>query len=307
MFCRIFHCCLLVGFLLLATACATPRAPVVATPETTLRVLATETFLADIAQNIAGTRARVDALIPAGIDPHGFEPTPADVRRIADSQILIINGAGVEESVEKLLENVGGKRIVIVASAGLPSRTPTANEIQNSDHQGDPHFWLDPNNVIKYVENIRDGLIQADPEGATVYRANAEAYSAQLRALDAWIVEQVRVIPPERRLLVTNHASFGYFADRYGFKIIGTLVPSVSSGAAPSAQQMAMLIDRIKAAQVKAIFLETGSNPQLAQQIARETGVKVVTDLSTHATTDVAPTYIKMMEYNTLAIVNALK
>ncbi len=299
-----------IAFALIAisiAACATPQIPADATPKTSLRILAAETFLADIAQNVAGTRARVDALIPRGVDPHGFEPTPADVRKIADSQVLIINGAGVEEFLEKLLENAGGKRVVIEASAGLKSRTPTVNEIRDPDHQGDPHFWLDPNNVIKYVENIRDGLIQVDPSGAVAYKANAEAYSAQLKALDAWIVDQLKPIPPERRLLVTNHESFGYFADRYGFKIVGTIIPSVSTGAAPSAQQLAALVNQIKSAKAKAIFLETGTNTQLANQIAQETGAKVVTHLSTHSTTEAAPTYIKMMENNTRTIVDALK
>jgi ABC-type Zn uptake system ZnuABC Zn-binding protein ZnuA len=302
--CRVAALALIAIFL---AACVTPQIPADATPQTSLRILAAETFLADIAQNVAGKRARVDALIPRGIDPHGFEPTPADVRQVADSQVLIISGAGVEEFLTKLLTNAGGKRAVIEASAGLKSRTPTANEIRDPDHQGDPHFWLDPNNVIRYVENIRDGLIQADPAGAPAYRANAEAYSAQLKVLDAWIVERLAPIPPERRLLVTNHESFGYYADRYGLTIIGTIIPSVSTGATPSAQQLAALIKQIKAANARAIFLETGSSEQLARQIAQETGAKIITGLTTHSTTEAAPTYIKMMEQNTRMIVDALK
>ena len=440
------------------TACAPIPAPTRApqptlAPQTTLKVLAVESFLADIAQNVAGTRLKVETLIPLGVDPHAFEPTPADVRRVADSQVLIVNGAGLEEFLEKLLANAGGKRLVIEAAAGLTSRTPQADEqaktemseadllkslctlassespknapsgktattatvlpgeegvfaitlTQQSDgtfagyvkvetdadgdmqiaisdgkisisqqsqsvesekqvalqcaglkqgylvelrkgeallaltgfkadkaillvapagehahqhaghthhHEGDPHFWLDPNNVIRYVENIRDGLSQADSAGATTYRANADAYIAQLKELDRWIAEQVQAIPPERRLLVTNHESFGYFADRYGFKIVGTIMPSVSTGASPSAQQLAALVNQIKAAKVKAIFLETGTNPQLAKQIAQETGVLVVTELYTHSLTDAkgpAPTYLMMMKYNVQAIVNALK
>jgi ABC-type Zn uptake system ZnuABC Zn-binding protein ZnuA len=305
----IFAFCLS-AFALLAVsiaACTTPPIPADATPKTSLRVLAAETFLADIAQNIAGTRAHVDALIPVGVDPHGFEPTPTDVRKVADSQVLIVSGAGFEEFLTRLLANAGGKRIVIEASAGLKSRTPTGNEIRDPDHQGDPHFWLDPNNVIKYVENIRDGLTQADPAGAVAYKANAEAYSAQLKILDTWIAEQVKTIPPERRLLITNHESLGYFADRYSFKIVGTIIPSVSSDASPSAQQLAALVNQIKAAKAPAIFLETGANAQLAKQIAQETGVKVVTELATHSTAIVAPSYIGMMEHNTSTIVNALR
>lgn len=274
------------------------------------KVLATTSFLADIAQNVAGNRIKIDALLPIGVDPHGFEPTPSDVRKIADSTLLVINGAGFEEFLSELLKTAGGKRQIIEASAGLPSRTPTENEILDPDHQGDPHFWLDPNHVVQYVENIRAGLSQIDPAGAATYATNATAYIAQLKELDQWIVAQVKGLPTERRRIVTNHESFGYFADRYGFQIIGTIVPSVSTGAAPSAQQLAKLIDQIKKTQARAIFLETGANPQLAKQVAQETGVKVVVELYTHSVTEssgAAPTYIELMKQNVRVIVEALK
>ena len=281
-----------------------------------LGVLAVETFLADVAQNVAGTRLKIDALMPIGADPHSFEPTPGDFARLAASEVVIINGAGFEEPLEKLLTADKGKQRIIVASAGLTSREEgdedagTDETKEDHSHAADPHFWLDPNNVMKYVENIRDGLSEVDPEGSATYAANAAAYSAQLKDLDRWIVEQVKHIPPENRLLVTNHESLGYFADRYGFKIIGTVLPSVGTGTSPSAQQMARLVDRIRSVQAKAIFLETGSNTQLAEQVARETGVTVVMQLYTHSITEsggVAPTYIDMMKFNTRAIVDALK
>ena len=123
---------------------------------------------------------------------------------------------------------------------------------------GDPHFWLDPVSVIKYTENIRDGLIQADPAGKELYAKNTDAYIAKLRELDAWITEQVKGVQEARRRLVTNHESFGYFADRYGLQVVGTVSPSVSTGASPSAQQLARLADRLKATHAPAIFLETG-------------------------------------------------
>jgi ABC-type Zn uptake system ZnuABC Zn-binding protein ZnuA len=117
-------------------------------------------------------------------------------------------------------------------------------------------------------------------------------------------------VPEARRLLVTNHESFGYFADRYGFQVVGTVIPSVSTGASPSAQQLARLVDRLKATHAPAIFLETGANPQLADQLAQEIGIKIVTDLYTHSVTESggnAPTYIDMMRYNVQKIVDALK
>ena len=283
--------------------------------KTALKVIAAETFLADIAQNVAGDRVKIESLMPIGVDPHGFEPTPTDVAKVTDSNVLIVNGAGFEEFMTELLENAGGQRAVLEASAGLTQREPKESEhVEEPEvehgHEGDPHFWLDPDNVIKYVENIRDGLSKADPEGAATYRANAGAYIAKLEELDRWIAGRVKEVPEASRLLVTNHESFGYFADRYGFKIIGTLLPSVSTGSTPSAQQLAQLIDHIKAAGAKAIFLETGTNPQLAEQVAKETGSQVVTNLYSHSITEAggpAPTYIDMLKFNTNAIVDALK
>jgi len=279
-------------------------------------VLAVESFLADITQNVAGERLQVETLMPLGLDPHTFEPTPQDVARIAESQVLVVNGAGLEEWIDETLENAGGQRTVIEAAAGLQSREVHHDEESESDdhhhhhHEGDPHFWLDPNNVIHYVENIRDGLIQADPEGRDVYTQNAAAYIAQLQELDLWIVEKVAQVPEERRLLVTNHESFGYYADRYGFQVVGAIVPSVSTGSSPSAQELASLVDRIRETGAPAIFLAMGVNPKLAEQIAQETGVRVVTGLYTHSPSDPAgpaPTYLDMIRYNTQAIVEVLK
>ena len=270
------------------------------------RLLAIESFLADIAQNVAGDRLTVDSLIPLGVDPHAYQPTPQDAAKITDAQVLIINGANLEAFLAPILQNVSAKQLVLSASSGLTTLPDPSGE----NPQGDPHFWLDPNNVIRYVENIRDGLSQADPAGVSVYAANAETCIAKLQALDAWISSQVQSVPVVRRQLVTNHDTFGYFAKRYGFTVVGAIVPSMSSGAAPSAQELAALIDSIRSTGTPAIFLETGSNPQLADQIASETGVKVITGLYTHslgAPGGPAGNYIDMMKYDVTKIVEALK
>ena len=264
---------------------------------------------------MAGDRLTVDALIPMGVDPHSFEPTPTDVRKVADSNVLLVNGAGFEAFLEVLLKNAGGQRSLIEAAAGLTHREPQTGEhpegeADRAHAEGDPHFWLDPNYVVKYVENIRDGLTAADPAGKDAYAANADAYIAKLKELDVWITEQVATIPEARRLLVTNHESFGYFADRYGFRVVGAVIPSVSTAASPSAQQLAHLADQVKAAGAPAVFLEAGATPQLADQLARETGIRVVTDLLTHSVTaedGPAPDYLSMMRYDVKRIVDALK
>ena len=296
-------------------ACAAPA------PQSTqggLNVLTSTTFLADIARNVAGDRAAVESLLPVGADPHAYQEAPTDVAKIAESNVLILNGVEYEHFIEPLLENAGGERLIIETTTGL-----TPHEMEEHGHEGeehtegdehaheagDPHMWLDPNLVITYVENIRDGLSEADPEGAETYKANADAYIAQLKDLDKWISEQVDTIPAERRLLVTNHEALGYFAERYGFEVVDTIIPSLSSEASASAQEVAASIDSIKASGAPAIFLGEVENADLANQIASETGVKVVDSLYLETLTDGAPaaTYIDMMKYNVTQIVEALK
>ena len=269
-----------------------------------LKVLTSTTFLADIAQNVAGERVQVDALLPIGMDPHAYQAAPADVAKIAESNLLILNGLEYEHFIESLLENAGGERLIIEATADLSPR-----EDSGSEHSVDPHMWLDPNLVITYVKNIRDGLIQIDAEGAETYKTNADAYIAHLKELDAWIVEQVNTIPAERRLLVTNHEALGYFAERYGFEVVGAVISSMSTDAGTSAKEMSTLIEQIKSAGAPAIFLGEVENSDLATQIAAETDAKVVDDLYLESLTDGAPaaTYIDMMKHNVTRIVDALK
>ena len=264
-------------------------------------ILTSTSFLADITRHIAGDRQTVATLLPLGADPHSYQPTPQDVTNISQSKVLIINGADYEHFLEPILENAGGEREVVEASAGITPRAEAGSV--------DPHMWLDPNNVIVYVENIREALTHFDPEGAAVYQSNADAYITELKSLDVWIVEQVAQVSPERKLLITNHEALGYFAARYGFTIAGTVIESFSSDASPSAQQMAALIDQIKASGAPAIFLDAADNNTFAQQIADETGVRVVTDLHLESLTGGTPaaTYIDMIKNNVTQIVNALK
>jgi ABC-type Zn uptake system ZnuABC Zn-binding protein ZnuA len=267
-------------------------------------VLTTTTILADITRNIAGDRLTVRSLVPIGSDPHAYQPVPQDAAKVSQSKVLIANGADYEGFLQPLLENAGGNDNLIEAATGLRLLSDGRGE------QGtDPHLWLDPNNVIVYVDNIREGLTQYNPDGAEVYEANASAYIDQLTELDAWINGQVAQIEPQRRVLVTNHEALAYFADRYGFRVVGTIIPSLSSDAAPSAQQMADLIEQIKLFEAPAIFLDASDNPALAEQIAAETGVKVITDLHLESLTDGGPagTYIDMMKHNVIRIVEALQ
>ncbi len=294
----------LIVFAFAITACSPSSAA--GTQTNRPRVLATETFLGDIAQNVAGQRIKVDTLLPVTVDPHEFQPTPQDMIKIADSQMLIVNGLGYETWLTKTLENSGGQHLVIVSTKGLtPNPDPTGGHTE-----GDPHMWMNPLNAITYVENIRDGLTQVDPAGKDVYRANADAYIAKLKDLDQWIKSEVGQLPAEKRLLVTNHDALGYFAQAYGFTVVGAVIPSVTNEASPSAQQMAGLINTIKSSGAPAIFLDVGENQNLAKQIASESGAKVFTDLyveTISAADGPAPTYIDMMKHDVTVIMDALK
>jgi ABC-type Zn uptake system ZnuABC Zn-binding protein ZnuA len=265
-------------------------------PAGQLSVLADTTFLADIVQNVAGDRMTVSAIVPAGADPHSFEPTPKDAKRVVEAQAVVISVSGLIPTVDELVAGAAESGVpVIDASAGLPGIAV------------DPHFWLDPLSVVASVDSIAEGFGKIDPAGAEVYRANAAAYQVALRELDAWIVAQVATIAPERRLLVTNHESFGRFASRYGFQLVGTIFATTSGEGSPSARQLAELIGAIRNTGAPAIFLETGSNAALAEQVARETGVTVVTDLYTHSLGENAATYVDMMRWNVGRIVEALR
>lgn len=289
-------------FVLLATILAScAEAPASTAGTSSPVILTSTTILADITRNIAGDRFQVESLLPIGSDPHSYQPTPQDLAKISESKLMVINGLGYEQFLSSLLENAGGTKTIVEASAGIPPRT-------EAQHGIDPHMWLDPLLVVSYVENIRAALINLDPHGEAVYQDNAKRYITELQNLDAWITEQVHQIPTEKRLLVTNHESFGYFADHYGFKVVGTVVESFSSDASPSAQQLAALIDQIKAGDAPAIFLDASDNNTFARQIADETGVKVITDLHLESLTTGTPaaTYMDMMKHNISEIVKAL-
>jgi ABC-type Zn uptake system ZnuABC Zn-binding protein ZnuA len=277
------------------------------------RVIASETFIADIAREVAGNRIAVQALMPLGVDPHAWEPSPRDAAAVASADLFIVNGAGLEAFLSPLLNGLGaGGPRVVEASAGLTPRTPREGEpaADAGRDETDPHFWLDPLDVVRYAENIRDALAGLDPAGADAFRANAAAYAEKLRELDRWIADEVARIPADRRLLVTNHESLGYFADRYGFRVIGAIIPSVSTGSTPSAKQLAALVGLVKTAGVKTLFVEDGGDPRLAQQLAGEAGVRLVTGLITHSLTGPegpAPTYLEMMHADVRTIVDALE
>lgn len=283
-----------------------------------LKVLATTTIVGDVVKQVGGEEIDLDVLLPAGVDEHSFQYTPADVARAAQADLIFLNGAGLEEFMQPLLGNAGSQAELIEVSAGIPLLQPLASEHlqeagseQHSGAQpaGDPHVWTDPENVKSWVEQIQAALARGDPENAAFYQANAQRYINELDSLDAWIRGQVEQIPPENRRLVSDHQVFTYFAQRYGFEQVGALIPSYSTAAEPSALELAALEDAIRDLGVKAIFLGTTASPRMAERVAADTGVRLVLIYTGSLTESggAADNYLDYMRYNVQAIVSALQ
>jgi ABC-type Zn uptake system ZnuABC Zn-binding protein ZnuA len=292
-------------FALVACGDATPAPATPGAGGGKLTILTTTTQIRSLAEAVAGDRATVVSILKPGADAHEYAPLPDDVQAISRSALVLRNGLGLDNWLDKIISGAGGQHPVVTISDGVPLRKG-----DESEPAGDPHIWFSVTNAMTMTRNIRDALIGVDPAQAATYTANTEAYLARLTALDGYIQAQIATLPPENRKIVTNHDAFGYYLDRYGLRFVGSIIPSVSSEAAPSAQDVATLITKIKAEHVKAIFLESSINPKLAQQIGSETGVKVVDTLYGDSLGDTGTpgsTYDGMMRYNTDTIVNALK
>ncbi len=307
-----------------------------------INVVATTTIIQDIAQNVAGDKANVTFLVPTNGDVHEFEPRPDDVKKVADADLILVNGVGLEGFIDKLIADSGARAKLVVASRGLGiQRFQAVESLSNATQpataagnlpggiigisgsyqcgaprQGqeigecDPHLWQNVTNVIGYALNIRDALSVADPGNADAYNANAGAYIVKLQKLDADIFSGLSSIAPANRLFVTNHDALGYFATRYGFTLAGVVLPGGATDQEPNPKQVADLINTIRTKQVKAIFLENVSSEKLARQVADEGGVKVVQSLYTDALGDKGTpgeTYLGMMVANLKTLQDALK
>jgi len=272
------------------------------------KVVATYSLLGDFVQNVGGEAIDLRTLVGPGGDAHEFQPSPADAAALAEAAVVVENGLGFEPWLDDLYGSSGTRAVRVVVADGI--KPITAEGHADEPGESDPHVWHDVTNGIRMVENIRDGLVQADPERAESYRANADRYITRLRELDQWVQGEVARLPETRRKLVTTHDTFRYFAERYGFEVLGTALGSVSTEVAdPSAGEIADLIEDIKAAGVPAIFVENVVNPRLMEQIAAEAGVSLAPTLYTDALG--APgsdgdTYIGMVRYNVAIIVEAL-
>ena len=279
--------------------------------------MATTTQIQDFVRNVGGDRVNVVGILPPATDPHDYQPTADDARKLALADVVFSNGAGLEPWIDDLAKNVrpGVPVVPLAHAANLSLRAAEHDEHGEADEEhehpaGDPHVWYDPTNVQKMVGVVGDTLARGEPAGAAAYRANVAAYQRQLDQLDQQIKQLIAGVPAEQRKLVTNHGSYGYYTDRYGLELVGTVIPSTSTEAEPSAAELQALIQEIRRQGVKAIFTQRGGNTRLEEQVARQAGVKVISDL--YAETLGPPgsdgdTYLKAMLHDTRVIVEGLR
>jgi zinc/manganese transport system substrate-binding protein len=236
-----------------------------------LDVVATTTQLGDFVRVVGGARVSLHQILRPNTDPHEYEPRPADVTSTAGATLVFESGDRLDAWMGKVISEAGGSPSVVDVGAAVPERRPGESSGPEAS-RFDPHWWHDPRNAEAAVRVIRDRLIRADPAGRPTFTANARTYLARLRRLDAGIGRCFARIPADRRTLVTDHDAFGYFARRYGIRIVGAIIPSQTTQAQPSARDVARLVTVIRRERVRAVFPESSVNPKLAQAIAAETG-----------------------------------
>lgn len=282
-----------------------------------LRVVATYSILGDLVAQVAGGHAQVAVLVGPGGDAHTYEPTPRDSVALHDAAIVFENGLAFETWLDKLYTASGSKATRVVVSAGITPRHLEGDDAHGEDHghghahgEADPHLWHDPRHVKAMLQEIAQAMINADPDHAVLFASNRDAALARLDELDAWIREQVSQVSPDRRVLATTHDTFGYFADRYGFKVV-SIMGSISTDVAdPSAGQVASVIQAIRETGVSAVFAENIGNAKLTEQVASQAGVKVVGTLYTDALGEpgsAGESYEAMMRHNVSQMVEALR
>lgn len=270
-----------------------------------LRVATLSTVLAEIAAKVGGSGAEVTNLVLPGVDPHTFNPSPADVRAIVDADVVLASGLGLEGYLGRLVAGAGPRGRVVEVGDALPRvlAVPGAGAAGEKD----PHWWHSIANMVLATDLVRAEFSRARPGSADAFAANAAAYQARLEALAAWVSAQVAALPPDRRQLVTSHDAFGYFARDYGFSIHA--INGLSTESEADARHVAALVDLIRRERIQAVFAESSANPRLVASLLSETGVRLGGTLYADGLGPAgsgAETYEAMYRHNVLAIVGAL-
>jgi zinc/manganese transport system substrate-binding protein len=298
----------------IGVAIATLSPALQAQATTPVKAVASFSILGDLVQQVGGERVAVEVLVGPGSDAHVFQPTPSQARLVGQAQIVFSNGLGFEGWMSRLLNTAAYKGRHVVVSQGIKPITAEADDHGHGHKHGhhhdeaDPHAWQAVPNAIAYVGNIAKGLCKADATGCDQYQRNAGAYIAQLKTLDADIRATWATIPAAQRKVITSHDAFGYYAHAYGVKFLAP--QGVNTDSEASARGVAQLVRQIKKEQIKALFVESISDPRLIAQIGRETGVKPAGELYSDSLSDAqgpAANYLAMMRTNTSALTQAIQ
>jgi ABC-type Zn uptake system ZnuABC Zn-binding protein ZnuA len=271
---RLAHALAWFGCLIAVVACTAPNGGG-ATPSpgaATVRVVATTTVFADFVRSIGGDRVTVESLVPKGGDVHTFDPHPSDIRRVADAQLVVANGLGLDEWLTRLAADSGTNAQIVHLADSIPK-----DDYIVEGGIPNPHLWLDPNDAAVYGTMIADTLARLDPADSALFKANATAWQASMRELRAWGQALVATLPPDRRKLISFHDALPYFARAYGLDIVGVIVKA--PGQDPSAAEIASLVAAIRDNHVHVVASEVQFSDKLARTVADETGATIVSDL----------------------------
>ena len=276
-----------------------------------LNVVASFSILADMTSRIGGDRIELHTLVGRDADAHVYQPTPADAKKLAQAQLVVVNGFGFEGWIDRLVKSSGYRGPIVTATRGVPAlgRPHDGDHDHHDAHEGDadPHAWQDLANALRYADNIAAALAAANPAGKAISAANAEQYKTELRVLDGEIRQSFSAIPAARRKVVTTHDAFAYFGRAYGLSFIAPV--GINTEAEPSAAGIGKIIRQIRKEKIPAVFMESISDPRLLERIRQESGAAIGGTLysdSLSPSDGPAPSYLEMMRYNAKTLAAAL-
>lgn len=289
---------LLLAALALVACSPAPEAPA----DGRKRVLTTFTILADMARNVAGDAAVVESITKPGAEIHDYEPTPQDLVKVKDADLVLWNGLGLERWFERFFQQAQGAASAVLSEGIQPMG------IGEGPYEGkpNPHAWMSPANALIYVENIRRALSELDPANAAVYAANAAAYTERLRAVEAPVREALAAVPENRRWLVTSEGAFSYLARDFGLKELYLWPINADEEGTP--QQVRRVVDTVRAQDIPAVFSESTVSDKAMRQVAKETGARYAGVLYVDSLTGPdgpVPTYLDLLQYNARALAQA--
>lgn len=289
----------------MAVAFLTLSTPAWAAP---LKVVATFSVIGDMVRTVGGDAVAVTTLVAPGGDAHVYQPTPQDAKAIAEADLVVVNGLDMEGWLDRLIQASGYHGRILVATGGIETQTMIEEEGgAKGKRVTDPHAWQNLANGRIYVRNIARALAAADPADATGFVDRARAFDEEIASLDAWVRQQIAAVPTAKRKIITSHDAFGYFGTAYGVTFLSPV--GISTESEPTAAGLGQLARQVKKEGIKALFIESMTDPRLIRQLARETGAVVGGTLYSDTLSPPggpADTYLKMFRHNVPAMVEAM-